>query len=187
MELSCIVFLLFYRTSNENSNKNEAAKVSRIDDDDDYDKDTDDELNELREAEKNKNMKPDIEIQKNLVKPSVAEDVVKNEVIDPYDVDTDDELNELREAQKRGKVSKPTLPAKTSVADMYGEETDEEDEKPDMEIKQNFVKTVENVVPPRQQPHCVACVGAQRVTIANQRRQFPPKLTQLRRRGSLRY
>ena len=80
MELSCIVFLLFYRTSNENSNKNEVAKVSRIDDDDDYDKDTDDELNELREAEKNKNMKPDIEIQKNLVKPSVAEDVVKNEV-----------------------------------------------------------------------------------------------------------
>ena len=94
MELSCIVFLLFYRTSN----KNEVAKVSRIDDDDDYDK------------------------------------------------DTDDELNELREAQKREKVSKPTLPAKTSVADMYGEETDEEDEKPDMEIKQNFVKTVENVV-----------------------------------------
>ena len=146
MELSCIVFLLFYRTSNENSNKNEVAKVSRIDDDDDYDKDTDDELNELREAEKNKNMKPDDEIQKNLVKPSVAEDVVKNEVIDPYDVDTDDELNELREAQKMGKVSKPILPAKTSVADMYGEETDEEDEKPDMEIKQNFVKTVENVV-----------------------------------------
>ena len=71
---------------------------------------------------------------------------MKSEVIDPYDVDTDDELNELREAQKRGKVSKPTLPAKTSVADMYGEETDEEDEKPDMEIKQNFVKTVENVV-----------------------------------------
>ena len=136
MELSCIVFLLFYRTSN----KNEVAKVSRIDDDDDYDKDTDDELNELREAEKNKNMRPDNEIKKNLVKPSVAEDVVKNEVIDPYDVDTDDELNELREAQKRGKVSKPTLPAKTSVADMYGEETDEEEEDYKPIVSQNLTK-----------------------------------------------
>ena len=38
------------------------------------------------------------------------------------------------------------IPVKPTIADMYGEETDEEDEKPDMEIKQNFVKTVENVV-----------------------------------------
>ena len=73
-----------------------------IGDDDDYDKDTDDELNELREAEKTKNVKPETEIKKNLVKP--VENVVKKEVIDPYDVDTDDELNELREAQKPKKV-----------------------------------------------------------------------------------